>query len=393
MTNLLLRLFVKNYKDADNPVVRDKVGKLSGVICIVLNILLAAAKMTVGILCGLVSVIADGINNLTDCGSNAVSLVSIKLANRPPDKEHPYGHRRIEYIASMVVAFIVLVVAFELLSEGITKIVAVFKGTAEAPALEMWTMITLGVSVLVKLWMFFFNRKLGKRYDFELLKATAVDSISDVCATSAVLVATILLRYTGFNADGFMAVAVAVVIAVSGVKILKETFKHLLGEGADAKLSREVTERIMRFEGVLGVHDLNIHSYGPNSYYASVHVEVDADVPILISHDIIDQIERDFAENTNIKLVIHLDPIVLGDPELDGYRKKIERIVNTLGEDCSIHDFRMVKGATHINLIFDVAISYDSKLKEREAAEYIQAEVDKIYTNVFVVPTVERQVK
>ena len=393
MTTLLLKLFVKNYKNSDSLIVRDRVGRLSGAVCIVLNVLLAAAKITVGLLYGLVSVIADGINNFTDCGSNVVSLVSIKLASRPPDKEHPYGHRRAEYVASMIVAFIILVVSCELASEGVTKIIAVFNGTSVAPPLEILTMITLGASVLVKLWMFFFNRILGKRYNMELLKATSTDSISDVCATGVVLVSIVISHYTSFNADGFMTVAVAVVIAVSGVKILKETFRHLLGEGADAKLSREVNERILKFDGVLGVHDLNIHNYGPNSYYASVHVEVDANVPILISHDMIDQIERDFSENTNIKLVIHLDPIVVGDPELDGYRTEITRIVKSLNDDFSIHDFRMVKGVTHTNLIFDVAISYDFKMNERAVAEYIQSEVNKIYSNVYVAPTVERQVK
>ena len=393
MTKLLLKLFVRNYKDTSSLAVRDKVGKLSGIVCIVLNVILSAAKLTVGLLYGLVSVVADGINNLTDCGSNIVSLVSIKLAKRPPDKEHPYGHRRAEYVASMIVALIILVVACELASEGVTKIIAVFNGSAETLPLELWTMITLGVSVLVKLWMFFFNRILAKRYNISLLNATAVDSISDVCATSVVFISILISHYTGFNADGFMTIAVAVLIAVSGIKILKETFRHLLGEGADAELLREVTDRIMKFDGVLGIHDLNVHNYGPNSYYASVHVEVDAEVPILVSHDTIDQIERDFAENTNIKMVIHLDPIVLGDPELDGYKQEITRIAASLSDDCSIHDFRMVKGVTHTNLIFDVALSYDSPLNERDVAEYIQAEVDKIYSDVFVVPTVERQVK
>ena len=195
------------------------------------------------------------------------------------------------------------------------------------------------------------------------------------------------------NADGFMAVIVSVVIAVSGIKILKETFKHLLGEGADESLARFVKERIIKFDGVLGVHDLNIHNYGPNSYYANVHVEVDARVPILDSHDIIDQIERDFAENTNIKLVIHMDPIVIGDPELDGYKEEITEIVKSLDDSFDIHDFRMVKGPTHINLIFDVAISFDTKLKEREIADYIQAKVNEKYSDVYVVATVEKQIK
>ena len=376
MTNLLLKIFVKNYKDVGNAAVRDSVGNLSSGVGIFLNLLLSAAKITVGALFGLV-----------------VSLVSIRLASRPADKEHPYGHRRAEYVASMVVAFLVLVASVELASEGVSKIIAVFNGSADELTWESWTIAILSVSVLIKLWMFFFNRILGKRYSFGLLKATAVDSISDVCSTAAVLIALIVSHYTGFNADGFMAVIVSVVIAVSGIKILKETFKHLLGEGADESLARFVKERIIKFDGVLGVHDLNIHNYGPNSYYANVHVEVDARVPVLDSHDIIDQIERDFAENTNIKLVIHMDPIVIGDPELDGYKEKITGIVKSLDDNFDIHDFRMVKGPTHINLIFDVAISFDTKLKEREIADYIQAKVNESYSDVYVVATVEKQIK
>lgn len=393
MTSLLLKIFVKNYKDVESAAVRDKVGKLSGAVCIVLNTLLAAAKIAVGILFGLVSVFADGINNLTDCGSNAVSLVSIKLAARPADKEHPYGHRRAEYVAGMIVAFIVLVVAFELASEGVTKIIDVFKGSAEPLKWEIWTVIALSVSISVKLWMFFFNGILAKRYSFDLLKATATDSISDVCSTSAVLVSVIVSHFTGFNADGFMAVLVSVVIAVGGIKILKDTFKHLLGEGADETLTKEVAIRIKKFDGVLGVHDLNIHNYGPNSYYASVHVEVDANAPLLESHDMIDQIEKDFAENTNINLVIHLDPIVIGDPELDKYKEDIVKIVKEMDDNFDIHDFRMVKGPTHVNLIFDVAISYETKLSENDVCERLKSEVASLYDNVYVVPTIERQIK
>ena len=323
-----------------------------------------------------------------------MSLVSIKLAERPADREHPYGHRRAEYVASMIVAFVVLMVALELAIEGVTGIIELIKGNADPISFEIWTVIALSVSILVKLWMFAFNKILAKRYSFELLKATATDSISDVCATSAVLIAVIVSHYTGFNADAILALAVAVVIAVSGIKILKETLNHLLGEGADEKLAGEMVSRIKRFDGVLGVHDINIHNYGPNHYYASAHVEVDSLVPVLESHDMIDQIERDFAENTNIKLVLHMDPIVTNDPELDTYKAEIKQIVKNLDESFDIHDFRMVKGPTHTNLIFDVAISFETKLTEKQISEHIQSEISKLHANdVYVVPTIERQVR
>lgn len=392
MTNLLLKIFIKNRNDTENAATRDSVCKMSGIVCIILNILLAAAKIVAGALFGLVSVLADGMNNLSDCGSNIVSVVGVTLASKPADKGHPYGHRRAEYVAAMVVAFIVLVVAVELCIESVTKIVDTFKGNSAEIPFEIVTIVILSVSVLVKLWMFFFNRKLGRRYGSDLLKATSIDSISDVGATSAVLVSVIISHYAGFNIDGFMGVAVAVVIAVAGIKILRETYNNLIGAAPDEKLVESVVARIKQFSGVLGVHDLNIHNYGPDKYYASVHVEVDSSVSVLESHDMIDQIERDFAENTNITLVIHLDPIVIGDAKLDEYKAEVEKIVVAMDEHFTIHDFRMVKGPTHTNLIFDLAVHYDTKFTAQQITEYIQREINKQYSDVYVVPTVEKQI-
>lgn len=391
MTKLLLKMFVKNYKDTDSAVARKSVGTLSSVVGIALNTLLSALKIAVGALFGLISVLADGLNNLTDCGSNVVSLVSFKLSSKPADKEHPFGHQRIEYVAGMIVAFIVLVLAFELGTESVTKIVALCKGESEEITFSWWTVAVLSAAVLVKLWMFFFNRKLGKTYNSDLLKATALDSISDVAATGAVLVSVIISHYAKVNLDGVMGLAVSLVIAIAGIKILKGTSGHLLGEAPDKELIEEIEERIKKYDGVYGIHDLNVHNYGPNKFYASVHVEVDAAVSILDSHDMIDGIERDFAENTNIILVIHMDPIVLNDPELDEYRREILQIVKSLDPTFDIHDFRMVKGPTHTNLIFDVAISYDTKLTKDEIAEYIQDKVTETHSDVYVVPTIERQ--
>lgn len=393
MTDLLLRLFVKNRKDTQNPVVRENVGKMSSIVGIVLNILLAAAKIVVGALFGVLSVLADGLNNFTDCGSNVVSFVSIKLASKPADSEHPFGHRRMEYIASMIVAFIVLLLAAELAIESVTQIVDFAKGQVDATDFNVWLIVALSVSVAVKFWMFVFNYRLAKRYSFTLLKATATDSISDVCATGAVLVALIISHYTGVNLDGFMGLAVAVFIAVAGIKILKGTINQLLGEAPSEQLTKQIVERIKSFDGVLGIHDLNVHNYGPNKFYASVHLEVDAAVGVLDSHDLSDRIERDFAENTDITLVTHLDPIVVGDSEVDAYKAQTEKIVKSLDEHFAVHDFRMVKGPTHTNLIFDVAVHYDTEMTNREIVDYIQTEINNVYQNVFVVPNVERQLK
>lgn len=392
MTNLLLKLFVKNNKDVTNANVRENVSKMSGLVCIVLNVLLAAAKIVVGAVFSVLSVLADGLNNLTDCGSNIVSLVSIKLANKPADSDHPFGHRRMEYIASMVVAFIVLFLALELASESVAKIIALIRGEAEELNFGLWTILALCLSVLVKFWMFIFNSKLAKRYSSQLLKATATDSISDVLGTSAVLVALVISYFTGFNLDGIMGVAVSVIIAIAGFKILKSTANELLGEAPNAEMIQSIVQRIKSFDGVKGIHDLNVHNYGPNKYYASVHVEVDSAVDVMESHDLMDRIERDFAENTDITLVTHLDPIVVGDPVLDSYKEEIISIVKAMDDHFDIHDFRMVKGPTHVNLIFDVAVHFNTNLSAKQIADHIQQEVNKLHQNVYVVPTVEKQI-
>ncbi len=392
MTKLLLKIFVKNNKDTANAMVRENVGKMSGLVCIVLNILLAAAKIVVGVLFSVLSVLADGLNNLTDCGSNIVSLVSIKLANKPADSDHPYGHKRMEYIASLIVAFIVLMLAFELATESISKIVEWIKGNGQQVDFGLWTILALSISVVVKLWMFLFNRKLASMYSMQLLKATATDSISDVFATGAVLLALVISHFTGVNLDGVMGLAVSVVIAVAGIKIFKSTINELLGEAPSSEMIQNIVGRIKSFEGVRGIHDLNVHNYGPDKYYASVHVEVDAAVDVMESHDLMDRIERDFAENTNISLVTHLDPVVVGDPVLDAYKSEISEIVKKIDDHFEIHDFRMVKGTTHTNLIFDVAVHFDTKLSAKQIAEHIQQEVNKLHSDVYVVPTVEKQI-
>ena len=391
MTNLILKLFVKNHTDTKNAKVREQVGKVASVVGIVVNLVLSLCKIAVGTLFGLISVMADGFNNLTDCGSNIVSLISFKLASRPADKEHPYGHARIEYVASMIVGFIVMLLAFELGMESVNKIVDLVKGNSAQVTFEVITVVVLGISILGKLWFYFFNSKLAKTYNAELLKATASDSLSDVFATTAVLVSVVISPVTGFNTDGIMGIVVAVLIAIAGVGILRDTLNHLLGASPTEELIKSIEERIRCFDGVLGIHDLHVHNYGPNKFYASVHVEVDSAVDVMESHDMIDEIERDFANNTDIMLVIHLDPIVIGDPELDTYRQEILAIVQQLDKAFDIHDFRMVKGPTHTNLIFDVAVSYDTKLTSTQIVEHIQQQISLAHPNVYVVPTVERK--
>lgn len=386
MTNLLVRLFVKNSNNTSDPAVRENYGKMASIVCIVLNMVLSAGKIILGLLSGAISVTADGFNNLTDCGSNVVSLISFKVAGKPADKEHPFGHQRIEYISAMIVAFIVLMLAVELASESFNKIF-----NPEPSEMSYLMLGVLVFSVLVKVWMFFFNRKLGKTVDSEVLKATATDSLTDAISTTAVTVAVIISHFVNFNLDGYMGLAVAVVIAWAGIDILKNTMSKLLGQAPDKTLIEGIRSRIMAYEGVLGIHDLAVHNYGPHKYYASVHVEVDAKVPTMESHDLMDRIERDFAENTDIVLIIHSDPVVTDDPEINLLKQKVTEMVTSIDERFRIHDFRAVKGVTHTNLIFDVAIPFDTKLSAEEIKTRISQLVSAYDPTLFVVATVEKQ--
>lgn len=386
MTNLLVRLFVKNSNNTSDPAVRENYGKMASIVCIVLNMVLSAGKIILGLLSGAISVTADGFNNLTDCGSNVVSLISFKVAGKPADKEHPFGHQRIEYISAMIVAFIVLMLAVELASESFNKIF-----NPEPSEMSYLMLGVLAFSVLVKVWMFFFNRKLGKTVDSEVLKATATDSLTDAISTTAVTVAVIISHFVNFNLDGYMGLAVAVVIAWAGIDILKDTMSKLLGQAPDKTLIEGIRSRIMAYEGVLGIHDLAVHNYGPHKYYASVHVEVDAKVPTMESHDLMDRIERDFAENTDIVLIIHSDPVVTDDPEINLLKQKVTEMVTFIDERFRIHDFRAVKGVTHTNLIFDVAIPFDTKLSAEEIKTRISQLVSAYDPTLFVVATVEKQ--
>lgn len=387
MSSLLVKLFVPDYNDRENQKVRSNVGKLSGIVGIIVNILLASAKITVGLLFGLVSALADGINNLTDCGSNIVSIISFKLSNKSADKEHPYGHQRIEYVSALIVGVIVVILAIELATESIGKIIS-----PEESVFSFWTIGILSASILVKLWLFFFNKNLGKKYNSEMLKATARDSISDCTATLGVLISAIISHYTGFlYLDGIMGLVVAVLIAFVGISILKATMSDLLGKAPDKNIVNDICKRVLSYDGVLGIHDLEVHNYGPNKYYASMHVEVDGKVDVMESHELVDKIERDFAQNTNITLVIHMDPIAIGDPEVDFYKTEVLAIVNSIDERFTIHDFRITKGPSVTNLIFDLAIPYECTLKSIEIKSAIQKEIDKLHDNIYVVPTIERQ--
>ena len=379
MTSLLLRLFVKNHDDTENPVVRGAYGKLAGAVGIVCNLLLFAGKLLAGILSGSVAVTADAVNNLSDASSSLVTLLGFKLAERPADEEHPYGHARIEYISGLVVAALILLIGAELAKSSFSKILH--------PETVEFSLLTLGVligSILVKLWMALFCRKLGRRIDSTTLLATSADSRNDVISTAAVLVGCLVGYFFDVKLDGYIGMAVALFIIWSGCSIAKDTINPLLGERASEELVRNISDLILSHEKILGIHDLMVHDYGPGNCFASVHAEMDSAEDPLICHDIIDDIERDALRELQVHLVIHYDPIVTDDEELNAARALVEQEIKSIDESLSLHDFRMVRGPGHTNLIFDLVIPYSMEDRKAELKaridERLQRQDRKYYT-------------
>ncbi len=378
-------LFLKK-SEKNAPAAREKCGKRAGILGIALNILLAAGKIAFGAVAGAVSVVADGLNNLTDCGSNIVSVIGFKVSGKPADKEHPFGHRRAESVSALVIAVIILAVAAELAVQSVESIFS-----DEKTVFSYGLAAVLGAAVLIKLFMFAMNRALYKEFSAETFKATATDSLSDAIATAAVLISLIISHYTGADLDGYMGVAVAVFIAFSGASILKETVSHLLGRAADADTVKSLKAQICAFDGVHGVHDVAIHDYGGEKRYATAHVEVDSHMPLMAAHDLADQIEKAAEQKTGIALTVHIDPLVLDDENVNRLRREVEEAVAEIDPAFKVHDFRVVGGKTHANLIFDVAIPFDCPLRDEEVQRSIKERISLFNENVDAVATVERQ--
>ena len=359
MTKLLLRLFVKNHENGADPAVRAKTGKLSGIVGILANAVLCAGKLVIGTLSGSVSITADAMNNLSDAASAIVTLIGFKLAERPADEDHPYGHARYEYLSGLAVAAMVLLIGFELAKTSFDKILHPESVTFSIPLV-----IVLVGSVLVKLWLSLFNTTLGKHIDSATLLATAADSRNDVISTLAVLAAALVEKFTGYRVDGYMGMAVALFILYSAVGLAKETISPLLGESASPELCRVIAELMDAEPRVLGYHDLMVHDYGPSQRFGSLHVEMAQAEDPLACHELIDDLERLCLEKHNIHLVIHYDPVVVGDPEQDSLRETIYEALQSVDSRLNLHDFRMVRGANHTNLIFDIGLPVDLNGKE-----------------------------
>ena len=379
MTKLLLRLFIKDYQNTEDPAVRGACGKLAGIVGIVCNLLLFAGKLLAGTLSGSVSITADAVNNLSDASSSLVTLLGFKMAERPADAEHPYGHARMEYLSGLLVAILILIIGVELGKSSIQKILH-----PEAVEFSVLTLCILVGSILMKLWMCLFCRKLGKRIQSTTLEATAADSRNDVITTAAVLLGCLAGHFFHWRIDGWVGALVAVFILASGWSIAKETISPLLGKQADPELVQRISRLVLSHEKILGIHDLMVHDYGPGQCFASVHAEMDMHEDPLMCHDILDDIERDAMRELRVHLVIHYDPIVTDDDELNHMRTLVQKELAAIDPRLSMHDFRMVRGPQHTNLIFDLAVPYSMSDKmaemKRRIDECVQFEDSKYYT-------------
>lgn len=375
--NFLVRRFIKNYQDTKDANVRTNIGKLSGIVGIFSNLFLFVIKFMIGTIVHSVSIQADGANNLTDAGSNIISILSFHLANKPADKDHPFGHERTETIASLFVGILILVLGFETAKESISKVI--HPGSID---FRIASVIILLISIIVKFWMYAYNKKLSKTYDSSLLEATALDSISDVCGTTAVLVSTLLSPVLHFNLDGYMGIVVSGIILYGAYGLLRDMINSLIGEAPDPELVHNIVDRIMAHPAILGVHDMMLHNYGPNKIFASAHVEVDSSKDIFETHDHIDNIEREVKENMNIDLVLHMDPVKVNDPETELYRAKVVKAIHQIDPKWGFHDFRIVSGPTHVNLVFDLVIPFEEKYSQEEIEDMLLKHIQsdkKIY--------------
>lgn len=389
MTELLSKIFVKDYKNTENPTVRAKYGTFSSIVGIFINFILAGIKIFAGILSGSVAIMADAVNNLSDAGSSTVSFMSFKIASKPADRDHPFGHGRIEYVASLIVSFLIIHVGLDLLVDSGSNIL----GLNEVSPVEISTLtfIILSLSVVMKLWLGIFYRSVAKRIDSSVIKASSADCFSDCISTGAVLVCAVVIKLTdAVIIDSIVGLLVSVLIIVAGLKILLETNNSILGEAPVETTVDAIKKIVSEYPYIVGIHDMMVHNYGPGHYIASFHAEVNGDEDIYMLHDTIDNVEKRIGTELKIECTIHLDPVAVNDEEVNELRKIALAAVEKLNENITIHDFRAVIGASHTNLIFDIVLPYESKLTSRDARDAICKNVSEIREDLFCVITVDR---
>ncbi len=384
MQNWLVKKFVHDYENVHDINVRASYGKLSGKVGIFCNAFLFAVKFIMGTISGSVSIAADAVNNLSDAASSVISLIGFKMAEKPADEDHPYGHARYEYLSGLTVAVMIILIGFELFKTSFDKVI--HPSTVD---FSIALVIVLAVSILIKLWMAFFNKSLGKKINSSALEATAADSRNDVISTSAVLVAAVISHFFKINLDGYMGIAVAVFILYSGIGLVKDTLDPLLGKAPEPELVDYIQKKILSYDGVLGTHDLMIHDYGPGRKFASVHVEMAAEGDVLKSHDVIDNIERDFLSKDNLNIIVHYDPIVTKDDIVNDFRSWLMEQVKSIDPHLSIHDLRIVPGNSHTNLVFDCVMPHCINMSPSELKAEIRRLVNIKYPNYYCIITID----
>ncbi len=385
MTNLLIKLFIKDSENTSSESVRIKYGMLSGITGILLNIVLSVFKMIFGALTKSVSIIADGANNIFDAVSSVISMVGFKISGKPADKEHPFGHGRIEYISALTLAFVILIMGFELIKTSVEKFSSPEKVIFSIPAV-----IVLVFSILAKIWLALFNRKIGKKINSVAVDAVVADSLGDIAATTCSLIALIASKFTDLPVDSFMGIIVALVIIWAGIGIIRDTMGPLLGEPPGEEIVKKIEETVLSYDGVVGIHDLVLHSYGHSKVFGSLHAEVPSDTDIMTSHDMIDLIEREIKSKLGMEISIHMDPVLTNDKRTNELKAVAVEIAAKISPEITVHDFRIVEGPMQTNLIFDAVLPYNIKISEAEFKEKFDVFIKEINSNYYTVITVDR---
>ncbi len=386
MTNFILKTFMKDYSDNKDSATRKKAGFLSSTVGIVCNIILFVSKFIIGTIANSVAIISDAFNNLTDCLSCIITMFGYNLASKPADKEHPFGHGRMEYFTSLIIAVFIIIVGFEFFKTSLSRIF-----NKEEMDVTYFTIIVLVLSILLKFWMYLFNKKMATIFNNQAMMATSYDSLSDAMTTSITLIGSIISLFTSFPIDGVIGLIVSGLIIKTAISIIKDTLDELLGKPADKETTQQLLDIVMSHQGILGVHDLMIHNYGPNNMIASLHAEVDAKQNVLEAHDTIDNIEKEIFEKMKIMTTIHLDPIETDNIQLNQYKTIVRKVLNEIDPELSFHDFRMVVGQTHTNLIFDVIISDKYRDKNQMLKEKIDEQLKLIDNKLETVITFDSQ--
>lgn len=380
MVNFLIKTFIKNSENTENPKIRQKYGTLSSIVGIICNVLLFLIKYAMGTLSHSISIVSDAFNNLSDCAGCLVTLLGYKMASKPADKNHPFGHGRMEYLTSLIIAALIIFVGIELFKNSVEKIINPIE-----IRFSFAVLFSLVFSIAVKLWMAVFNAELGKKINSSVLTATAKDSKSDVIATSATLIALICSLFTALPVDGVMGLLVSVFILKSGYDIVKDTVDELLGKPADPEIINHIKEYVLKNDKIIGIHDLIIHSYGPGNMIGSCHVEVKSNESFTEVHDIVDSIEREIHNNLNILMTIHMDPIEVNDMLTNKCKKLVNNIIHSIDSSLDLHDFRIVSGESHTNLIFDLVVPFECKYSNEELKQKIDMQLSKENINYYTV--------